>query len=236
MSSEITSSAGPRLTEASREYAPDVTAHALNERTDFARTLRATPPGAPTLCGDWTAAVLTAHLVQRERSLSEGLGRLPVRALRRFAEDRLRELAETVPYAELVDRFEAGPPSWSPMGVPAVREALNLLEYVVHHEDVRRAQPDFAPRLLPVNRQRAIWQRLRRGAPFTMRAVPIGVRLRDPEFGDIDVHPRRGTEVTVTGPALELALVAFGRQRVAKVSYEGAPDRVGRLTGARIPI
>ena len=33
--------------------------------------------------------------------------------------------------------------------------------------------------------------------------------------------------VTVTGEPLELALLAFGRQRVAQVDYDGAAEDVG---------
>ena len=51
--------------------------HALQERIEFAETLRSTEPTAPTLCGEWSAAQLAAHLVLRERSVTEALGRVP---------------------------------------------------------------------------------------------------------------------------------------------------------------
>lgn len=210
---------------------------AVDERHDFSATLRGTDPDAPTLCGDWTAALLTAHLVQRERSVREGLGRLPVRSLRQRAEQGLADLVTSRPYPQLVDLFEAGPPAYSPWSVGPLREAVNLLEYVVHHEDVRRVDPGAGPRPIPVARQRAIWQRLRHSAPFLMRRVGMPVRLDAGSFGTARVRARQdGEPVVVTGEPLELALVAFGRQRVARVDYDGPADAVAGLKGARIPI
>lgn len=207
---------------------------ALDERHDLGTTLRAAGPDAPTLCGDWTTAVLTAHLLRRERSLVEAAGRLPVARFRQHADRHLVELATHVPYEQLVARFEAGPPPYSPWALPPLREAVNLLEYVIHHEDVRRAVPDAHPRLLPVARQRAVWSRLRFAAPVTLRAVPVGVRLIWPGHGER--RTRRDPVVTVTGDPVELALVAFGRQRVARVDYDGPAGDVATVSGARIAI
>lgn len=209
----------------------------MDERHEFSRTLRDTEPDAPTLCGDWTAAMLTAHLVQRERSLREGLGRLPVPSLRRRAEQGLADLVASRPYPQLVDLFEEGPPPYSPWSLGPLREAVNLLEYVVHHEDVRRVDPDADPRPIPVARQRAIWQRLRHSAPFLMRRVGMPVRLDAGSFGTARVRARQdGEPVVVTGEPVELALVAFGRQRVARVHYDGPADHVEALRQARIPV
>jgi uncharacterized protein (TIGR03085 family) len=210
---------------------------AVDERHEFSATLRASDPDAPTLCGDWTAALLTAHLVQRERSLREGLGRLPVPAFQRRAEQGLVHLVSTRSYPELVDRFEAGPPPYSPWSVGPLREAVNLLEYAIHHEDVRRVDPHAEPRAIPVARQRALWQKLRHSAPFLMRRVGVPVRLVAAPFGEARVRPRaEGAPVIVTGDPLELALVAFGRQRVARVDYDGPPDAVAALREARIAV
>ena len=42
--------------------------------------------------------------------------------------------------------------------------------------------------------------------------------------------------MTVTGPAEELALVAFGRQSVARVDYTGPDDAVAQVRGATIAV
>ncbi|MDP9092060.1 MAG: maleylpyruvate isomerase family mycothiol-dependent enzyme [Actinomycetota bacterium] len=198
--------------------------HAVAERHELSTTLRSTGPGASTLCGDWTAALLTAHLIQRERSLSEALGRLPVRRFRARAEARLRDLVAGHEYGELVDTFEAGPPRLSPWSVPALREAVNLMEYAIHHEDVRRAAPGFLARDKPVAWQRALWQRLRISAPLTMRAVPVGVELACPAYGAILTRrAKRGAPiVTVTGQS-----VGIGAGRLRPPA--GSSSRVRRL-------
>jgi uncharacterized protein (TIGR03085 family) len=220
---------------------------ALYERSEFCATLRATDPDAPTLCGDWTAALLTAHLVQRERSFTEALGRLPVTRLRHRAGARLADLVAERTYPELVDAFETGPPAYSPFALPVLREAVNLTEYAVHHEDVRRAVgvvggiegiAGIDPRPIPVSRQRAIWRGVRISAPLLMRSVPVGVRLVAPGWGSTATRraQRGGAAVTVTGDPLELALLAMGRQRVARVEYDGTPEDVAAVTGARLAI
>jgi hypothetical protein len=168
--------------------------HALDERSDLTASLRAAGPDAPTLCGEWTTNQLAAHLVLRERLLSE----LAVR-------------------------------------VPIAREAVNLLEYLVHNEDVRRAGTEWEPRALAIDRQQAVWAKLRKGARLTMRSVSVPLRLEWPSRGAITVG-RGGTRVTVTGDPVELALVAFGRQPVARVDYDGAPDDIAAVRGAKIAI
>jgi uncharacterized protein (TIGR03085 family) len=210
--------------------------HVLAERTAFARRLRETDPSSPTLCGEWNAAQLTAHLVLRERSLVELGGRLPVARLQRRAHSAVDAYAARFGYSELIDQFEYGPPRWSAFGLPPVREAVNLLEYMVHHEDVRRAVPDFRVRILPPGDQAAAWSRLRFTARITLRQVPQGVRLVSPEHGALDAPKAGAPLVTVTGEPVELALVIMGRQRVAQVTYDGPAGDVASFSGARIAI
>ena len=210
--------------------------HVLDERAEFGATLRTAGPGAPTLCGDWTTSELLAHLILRERLSAEAAGRVPVRQLRELSENVIAGYVEDHDYPEMVDTFEGGPPAISPWAIPVIREAFNLLEYTVHHEDVRRARGDTAPRVLPPPREQAIWNRLRRSAPFTMRMVPVRVRLEWPGHGGVDAGRRGHGKVRVTGDPMELALVAFGRQRVAHVAYHGSPADVAIVTGARIAV
>lgn len=209
--------------------------HALNERTELAETLRQTDPGAPTLCSDWTAAQLAAHLVLRERSLTEALGRLPSDRARAVAQRALDSTVRDTPYPRLVDQVAGGPPRWSPFAVAPVREAVNLLEYVVHHEDVRRGEPGWVPRVLPPERLEALWRRLKVAARITLRAAPEPVRLVWPEHGSVSV--RRGDPtVTVTGTPVELALVAFGRQSASQADFTGPQDAVARVRAADLRI
>jgi uncharacterized protein (TIGR03085 family) len=209
--------------------------HALQERVEFAETLRTTDPDSPTLCGGWSAAQLVAHLVLRERSATEALGRVPSQRAQAIAHRALDDYVAHHTYPNLVTAFADGPPVWSPFALPPVREAVNLLEYVVHHEDVRRAAEGWVPRVLPSQRQDAVWSRLRWGARLTLRAMPVPVRLVWPDHGAVTVGGREPV-VTVTGAPEELALVAFGRQPVARVEYDGPDDAVQRVRGADIPV
>ena len=89
-----------------------MTSHAVAERFDLADTLAHTKPDAPTLCEPWTAAQLAAHVILRERSLTQAANRLPIDAVRRWSNDRIIHYAEGVPYDELVRRVHDGPPWW----------------------------------------------------------------------------------------------------------------------------
>ncbi len=209
--------------------------HALQERVELAETLRSTEPTAPTLCGEWSAAQLAAHLVLRERSLTEVLGRVPSERAHAVAQRALDAYIARTSYREMVAAFADGPPPWSPFAFPPAREAVNLLEYVIHHEDVRRAADGWVPRVLPAQRQAAVWSRLRLGARLTLRSVPVPVRLVSPDHGEVSVG-RGAAAVTVTGAPEELALVAFGRQQVARVDYEGSAEAVERVRHADIAI
>jgi uncharacterized protein (TIGR03085 family) len=212
--------------------------HALHERMELAETLRETDQDAPTLCGDWTTAQLAAHLVLRERSLTEVLGRIPSDRTQGVAQRAIDSYVARTPYREIVAAVASGPPPWSPFALAPVRETVNLLEYLVHHEDVRRAVVGWVPRVMPTQRQESIWSRLRVGAKLTLRSVPVPLRLVWPEHGDIAVGRAGsgGPQVTLTGEPEELALVAFGRQRVAKVEYSGPPDAVESVRNADIAV
>jgi uncharacterized protein (TIGR03085 family) len=216
--------------------------HALDERHAFAETLRSTGPGAPTLCGEWSTAQLAAHLVLRERSLVELAGRAPVEAWRKRAEGRIDELVATRPYGQLVADFERGPARTQlPVGfvwaLPPVREAANLLEYLVHHEDVRRAAESWSPRPLPVDVQMAVWKRLPTAARLTLRKVSVGLELAWPGHGSFRARGRAGSPaVRISGEPVELALFAFGRAGVARVEYDGDPEQIALVRGAEIRI
>jgi len=220
---------------------------AVVERHALAETLRSVPPDSPTLCGDWTAAQLAAHIVLRERSIVEMSGRIPVPALQRRAERALADYARRQPYERLVDAVDAGP-SWhdrvGPVpvawawSIPAVREQANLLEYLVHHEDVRRARAGWTARELPDYLQRSVWKRLPGLIRLTMRGAPVGVALYSPEHGEVRTGraKRDGVAVTVSGAPLELALFAFGRQAVAQIDYDGSAPDIAALGKARMGI
>jgi uncharacterized protein (TIGR03085 family) len=209
--------------------------HALAERSDLVASLQSAGPDQPTRCGEWTTTQLAAHLVLRERSLAELAGRVPVGRFQAFAQRHLDAYVAEHSYEQLVAAIEQGPPRFSPFAVPVVRESVNLLEYLIHAEDVRRAVPGWEPRALPIDRQQAIWAKLRIAARLTMRSVPLPIELSWPGRGVVSVG-RGPARVVVSGDPVELALVAFGRQDVAAVDYAGSPADVTAVRTAEISI
>ena len=198
------------------------------ERDAFVATLRAADPDAPTLDEGWDVRRLVAHLVQREHSPVGMVG--DVVARRPPGDEpglsRLTGRARSAQgYAALVDRFAAGAPQWSPFSWAA--EQTNLLEYVIHHEDVRRAGPAGAgPRSLPGAQQDAVWRQLGLFA-LSLRSAPVGVELARPQ-GQVR-RARKRPSVTVTGEPVELALWISGRRGVAEVELTGDPAAVAQL-------
>jgi len=190
------------------------------ERAALADLLEEVGPDAPTCCEGWTTAHLAAHLAVRDRRPDAlpgyGLEMIPrAEKLGWWAhrlEDRLRT---STPYAEVVDQVRAGPPAWAPMAWPSLARSLNVSEYAIHHEDVRRAQPGWEPRALsPVDRN-LIWAAT---AVMARRAVGRrGLVLRRSDEPGVEKRYGAGGR-TVTGDPLELLLWASGRRDVADVT------------------
>ncbi|WP_283133546.1 TIGR03085 family metal-binding protein [Rhizohabitans arisaemae] len=202
------------------------------ERAAICATLDRAGPDAPTLCGDWTTADLTAHLVLRERR-PDAAGGIILKPLARYTESVQTGLKNGRPYPELVDLVRQGPPAWSPYAIPPVDAAVNAVELFVHHEDVRRAQPAWEPRDLPAAVQDDLWARLRRMARLCFRKAPVGVVLRRPE-GDLVGARKAEPHVVVTGDPAELLLYAFGRQAHARVALHGDETSIALLNAASL--
>lgn len=197
-----------------------------DEKTALVATLHETPPEADTLCEGWDVRQLLAHLVQREQGpvamIKDAVARRPP-----GQEPGLSELADAARtpqgYADLVARFDAGPPRWSPMSWAG--PLVNLTEYVIHHEDIRRGGADPAePRVLPDGQQQAIWKQQGPLARIALRSAPVGVRLATPAGASRTA--KKGDGVTVTGEPVELALYVSGRRESARVAVTGSPDAV----------
>jgi uncharacterized protein (TIGR03085 family) len=200
------------------------------EKQALVETLRTADPDADTLCAGWDVRRLLAHLVQREQaplpSLTDAVARKPPGDEPGLT--RLTEAAATpTGYQDLVSRFVAGPPRWSPMSWAA--EKINLVEYVIHHEDIRRGGADpAAPRTLPAGQSKAVWDQLGVFARLSLRSAPGGVRLATPDGASRTV--KKGAGVTLTGDPAELALFVSGRRAAARVEITGSESAVAAFT------
>lgn len=206
--------------------------HARRERRELAELLLALGPDSPTLCEGWTTRDLAAHLVVRESRPDAAAG-LVLGPLSGWTE-RVQQSAARRPYADLVAAVRTGPPTLSPFSLPGVEGAANLVEYVVHHEDVRRALPGWEPRELPDDLADELWKRLRRMARLSFRRVPVGVTLVRTDGSGGSAVVRRGDDpVTLSGTAAELLIRAHGR-RAARVEVSGSAAAVEAFEAARL--
>lgn len=201
------------------------------ERSALCDTALGVGPDAPTLCDGWDVRELLAHLVVRERRPDAALG-IVASPLAGYG-DRVRHAAGRRPFPALVDEVRAGPPRWSPLRCGAIDRVANTVEMFVHHEDIRRAQPDWQPRLVPTDVDDELAARLRRMARLLLRRAPTGVQLaltgREPFVA------RRGDElVTVSGTPAEVTLFVSGRQAHADVDLIGPPAAATLLRTAKL--
>ncbi|MFH9064175.1 TIGR03085 family metal-binding protein [Streptomyces coeruleorubidus] len=200
--------------------------HAKRERLLLADLLETAGPDAPTLCEGWTTRDLAAHVVVRERRPDAAGGILIKQLAPRL--DRVMAEYTDKPYEELIQLIRTGPPRFSPFSLKPVDEMSNIIEFYVHTEDVRRAQPDWSPRELDLVFQDALWSRLERTARLMGRSVPTGLVLRRPD-GQTAVAQRGTPVVTVTGEPSELVLFSYGRQSAAKVDLDGDENAIAKL-------
>jgi len=205
--------------------------HAKRERLLLADLLETHGPDAPTLCEGWKTRDLAAHIVVRERR-SDAAGGLLIKQLAPRLERVQGEFAAK-PYDELIQLIRTGPPRMSPFALKQVDEAANTVEFFVHAEDVRRAQPDWAPRELDPVFEDALWRRLETAARMYGRKSPVGLVLRRPN-GQTAVANRGTPVVTAVGAPSELLVFVSGRQEHADVELDGDKDALARVTRANL--
>lgn len=199
------------------------------ERAELADLLDALGPDAPTLCEGWATRDLAAHLVLREGRPDAAVG-IAVAPLAGWTK-RVQDRAASGDYTALVGKVRNGPPTLSYFRLPGMDEHGNAFEYLVHHEDVRRAQPGWEPRVLPQKAVDGIWARLDKGgASLVFRQASTGVTLRRPDGAEI-VARKGEPMVTLVGEPVELVLQAYGRGEHARVEILGEPDAVATFTG-----
>ena len=207
------------------------------ERAELCDLLDQLGPEAPTLCTGWSTADLAAHLVVRERKLIAAAG-ITVPALAGSTARAMGRLRLRHSFGELVALVRTGPPRVSPYRLPGAEAAANTIEFFVHHEDVRRAQPGWEPRPLEPGVEDVLWDQLHSRAGLMVRHSPVPLTFRRESGEEVDGRRRNddrglGT-VTVVGRPAELVLYASGRQRVARVEQLGDDSAVAAAAQARL--
>jgi uncharacterized protein (TIGR03085 family) len=209
-----------------------VTRYAKAERAALADTLLMVGASAPTLCTGWSARDLLAHLLLRERHPVAASGVL-IKPMKGYTERRQQSIARR-DYSALVAQLRK-PPVWSPVSNPLTDELANTLEMYVHHEDVRRAQPNWRPRAIDPGLETALWNTVRRTSRLALRKFPAALVIDSPDHGRASAGTG-GPEVSLRGRPGELAMFLTGRQQVADVALTGPDELVERLRNARLGV
>ena len=207
--------------------------YARVERAELCDLLNRLGPDQPTLCEGWATRDLTAHLILRERRPVAASGNWLRAAAARTARIQARLAAR--PFDQLVGQLRH-PPLWSLAGPGPVDRLVNTQEYFIHHEDVRRAQPDWQPRELPREQAAGLWLPIRLGGKLALRRLHASIRVVAPGFGEITVGAASTSPVTLSGTPGELTLFISGRQAHAQVTLTGPEELVDRLRTAKLGV
>jgi uncharacterized protein (TIGR03085 family) len=196
-----------------------------DERSAMCDLFESVGPDAPTLCEGWTTRHLLAHLLVRERR-PDAAGGILIPLLAKRTDRVMASIAEK-PYADMIEQFRGGPPIWSPFAVPMLGDKANLTEFFVHHEDIRRAQPKWEPRLDDASgRDDALWHALKLMGRVLFRRSPVGVVLRSADRSDL-VIKRGEPGVILVGLPGEIVLHAFGRSNdKVRLVVQGDPKDI----------
>jgi len=197
-----------------------MTSPARSEREALCERFLVVGPDAPTLCEGWTTRDLAAHLIVRERRLDASPG-IVLSPLAGWTE-RVRRGELDQPWERLVELVRTGPPAWSPTRWSPVDGVVNTVEFFVHHEDVRRAQPEWEPRSLGAPLTTELAKRLGPAARMLTRRWKGGLVLETPAAGHRFLDRKGEPSAVVRGPVGELVLFVYGRQAHARVDIEPA--------------
>lgn len=207
---------------------------ARTERAALADLFAEVGPERPTLCEGWNTADLLDHLLVRERR-PDAVGGMFVPALAGWTR-RVTAGYAAQSWDERIALLRNGPPVWNPMRIPAVDAAANGAEMLIHHEDVRRGEPGWAPRQLDPATQRQVVALL--GNPLTrlaLRRAAVGltaVVTDTPDDPDRRVVVRDAQPmVVVRAGAVDLVLLLSGRSAV-DCELTGPADAIAAFRAA----
>jgi uncharacterized protein (TIGR03085 family) len=205
---------------------------ARTERQALCDLLEATGPDAPTLCAGWTTRDLAAHLVTREGRPDAALG-IVWRPLAGWGE-RLRSEAASRAWPDLIHTLRHGPPTLSPLR--PVDGLVNHIEFLIHHEDVRRGGAEWTTREFEATTEAFIWSRLTVMSRLLLRNAPMRTTLQwAGHSAQVDLRQDQAMagHVTITGAPIELLMYVHGRDACI-VDVVGEPTAVTRWSAHRL--
>jgi uncharacterized protein (TIGR03085 family) len=200
---------------------------AQQERTTLCDLFLERGPDAPTLCEGWLASDLAAHLVVRERRPDSGPGLVWPR-MADYTDKVRRSVRDRTSWEELVATVRRGPPLLlRPFDGP-----MNTVEFFIHVEDLRRAEPGWEPRAISPGLGDALWARV--GPGGMAKKVPATVVLTSP--GRDDKQSGAGPVLTLLGDPGELIMFGAGRQGATRVEISGDAALAARLRAAPLGV
>ncbi len=202
---------------------------AQTERQRLCDLLETVGPEALTLCEGWTTAHLAAHLVLRERKPIAALGIVLGGVFAKHTERTTRRLA-TKPFEDLIKKLRKGPP----LLLRRIDGQINVLEYTIHHEDVRRTADEWEERKGIEGLQEVIWKIQKRSAHLMARKLEdIDLTLSRPSGEAVRIS-ESGRQVTLTGEPIELAMFMTGRRDKSLVEISGDESAVTEMRSGNL--
>lgn len=191
---------------------------ARTERLRLVDAARRAGEDAPTLCEGWTTRDLATHLVIRERHPGAALGILmPKFESKREAKE---EEYAAMSYSSLLG-LVASPPRWTPGGLPGVETLMNTSEFLVHHEDIRRAALEWFPRRFSRSENKTVWSQCRVALLAFAAKAKGPVEINSPGFGQAKAGRKsEAAGITITGEPMEILLYLMGREEHALVDVK----------------
>jgi uncharacterized protein (TIGR03085 family) len=189
-------------------------------------------PEAPTLCGDWTVQELVAHLVVRERH-PVGASGITIKPLAGLHDSAVARVARKEQLADLVGKVRDG---FSYLKLPGIDPLVNTLEFFVHHEDIRRAQPGWEARDLDGRTAATLWKAVGTAGKGLIRPAGVPVTIVNAATGSSAVLRRGDDPVTITGEPAELVMFVYGRSETRGLQFDGPEESVAKLRAASLGI
>lgn len=189
-------------------------------------------PDAPTLCEGWDVKDLVVHLLVRERSLIGAPGILvkPLAGVTEWVSERVAK----DPFDTLVERLRRPMLTWA--AIPFIDAAANAAEYFVHHEDIRRAQPDWEPRQMDAHANDVLWKLASSAGKLMARKAKCPLVLERSDTAETATLLKGDDVATVRGLPSELVLFLYGRKAVRDVEIDGSDAAVAKVRGASFGI
>ena len=206
----------------------------LRERHELCDLMIELGPDAPTMCEGWTTKHLAAHLAIRERDLRASPGIVFGGPFVSYTNKLMaREMERS--FQSIVSRVRT--PPTGPLSIGPIRAAASFVEYLVHLEDVRRANGS-GPRSDRDDLQAEAWTAVTRMGRLmvfkaktgrALKLVATGATTGTKSFG-------KGPTVMISGEPVELLLYLEGRRTVAQVTFVGNADDIAAVQAGNFGI